>query len=106
MPQVSVTLNGRAYQIACDPGQEDRLRELAGLVDARIAELVQSVGQIGDLRLTVMASLLLADELLEYKEKAAARPDTGPSDPPPPDAAQLEKLAARIEAVAERLRKP
>ena len=63
MAQVSITINGRGYQIACDDGQEEHLRRLAAYVDRRVAELVAAMGQIGDQRLLVMASLLVADEL-------------------------------------------
>lgn len=68
MKQVSITINGRDYDIACEEGQEDHLRRLAGYVDRRVAELVTSVGQIGDTRLLVLASLLIADELHDARE--------------------------------------
>ena len=63
MPQVGIVINGRSYRIACDDGQEEHLKELAQLVDKRVAELVATMGQVGDTRLLVMASLLVADEL-------------------------------------------
>ena len=51
MAQVSVTINGRGYDISCDDGQETHLFHLAEEVDRRVASLVASVGQIGDARL-------------------------------------------------------
>lgn len=65
MPQVEVTINSRIYQIACDEGQDEHLKRLAEYVDKRVQELVSAVGQVGDARLIVMASLLIADELSE-----------------------------------------
>ena len=62
MPLVNVMLNGRAYTIACDDGEEDHLRELAATVDAKAREVLGSVGQVGDTRLLLMAALLMADE--------------------------------------------
>src|SRR6202789_3597860 len=62
MPLVNVMVNGRAYTIACDDGEEDHLRELAGIVDAKAREVLGSVGQVGDTRLLLMAALLIADE--------------------------------------------
>ena len=50
MASVNVTINGRSYQIACDDGQEAHLKRLGSYIDKRIAELVASVGQIGDRR--------------------------------------------------------
>ena len=69
MSQVSITINKRTYTVACDDGQEGHLHSLAANVDGRIAELVAGMGQIGDQRLLVMASLLLADELEDVKSE-------------------------------------
>jgi cell division protein ZapA len=63
MPLVNVMVNGRAYTIACDDGEEEHLKALANDVDSKVAELLGSVGQVGDQRLILMAALLLADEL-------------------------------------------
>jgi cell division protein ZapA len=62
MPLVNVMVNSRAYTIACDDGEEDHLRQLAGIVDAKAREVLGSVGQVGDTRLILMAALLIADE--------------------------------------------
>ncbi len=65
MSQVSVTINGRQYRMACEDGQESHLMRLAKMLDERIAQLRTSFGEIGDTRLTVMAALTVADELAE-----------------------------------------
>jgi cell division protein ZapA len=62
MPLVNVMVNGRAYTIACDDGEEEHLRALAATVDAKAREVLGSVGQVGDTRLLLMAALLMADE--------------------------------------------
>jgi cell division protein ZapA len=69
MPQVSVTINGRQFRMACEDGEEARVTHLAEDLDARIVQLRARFGEIGDTRLTVMAALALADELSEVKEK-------------------------------------
>jgi cell division protein ZapA len=69
MPQVSVTINGRQFRMACEDGEEEHLMQLAADLDTRIARLRGRFGEIGDTRLTVMAALTLADELSETKEK-------------------------------------
>ena len=71
MAQVDVLINGKSYNVACDDGQEDHLLQLAGYVDQRVQDLVNSVGQVGDARLLVMASLLISDELSEIYAKKA-----------------------------------
>jgi len=69
MPQVSVTINGRQFRMACEEGEEEHLMQLAADLDTRITRLRGRFGEIGDTRLTVMAALTLADELFESKEK-------------------------------------
>jgi cell division protein ZapA len=62
MPLVNVMVNGRAYTIACDDGEEDHLRQLSTVVDSKVRELLGSVGNVGPERLLLMAALLIADE--------------------------------------------
>ena len=65
MAQLSVTINGRNYPIHCDDGQEEHVTRLAAYIDKRAAEIASTVGQVGEGRLLVMTSLLVADELSE-----------------------------------------
>ena len=73
MPLVEVVVNGREYQVACDEGQEERLRDLAQMFDKRVQALSSSVGPVGDARLLLMAGLVLADELSGAIAKSADR---------------------------------
>lgn len=104
MAQVSVTINGRSYPIACQEGEEQRIRDLARGIDAKVATFARQVGQAGEARLLVLAALVMADELAEANEamrrlsgQLAETADDAPL------AAGVERLAARIEAVAARL---
>jgi cell division protein ZapA len=72
MAQVSVTIGGRAFRLACNPGEEAHLESLARGVDAKIAQMRASFGEIGDQRLVVMAALTIADELSEAQTAIAA----------------------------------
>ena len=89
MSQVNVTINGRQFRMACEDGQEDHLRQLAKDLDERIDTLRGQFGEIGDARLTVMAALMVADELAEAGKKlqppggGAAPPCRTPAAPPP-----------------------
>jgi len=69
MSQVNVTINGRQFRMACEDGQEGHLRDLAKNLDERIVALRGQFGEIGDARLTVMAALMVADELAETAKK-------------------------------------
>jgi cell division protein ZapA len=72
MAVVNVMVNGRAYTIACDDGEEDHLRDLAAHVDGRVKELLSSVGQVGDSRLLLMAALLITDDYFDAQNKLTA----------------------------------
>ena len=69
MASVNATIAGRQFRLACEDGQEEHLQLLAKDLDASIEELRQKFGEIGDTRLTVMAALMVADELAEAKRK-------------------------------------
>jgi len=71
MAQVIVQINGRNYTMQCDDGQEDHLRSLARMIDTEIANIRTAVGQLGDLRLLIMASLVVADRLSGAERKVA-----------------------------------
>jgi cell division protein ZapA len=67
---VTVTINGRSFRMACDEGQESHLQNLAKSVDAKISLLRGAFGDIGEQRVTVMAAIMLADELHEASQEA------------------------------------
>jgi cell division protein ZapA len=69
MAQVTATIAGRQFRLACEDGQEDHLQALAANLDERIDGLRKKFGEIGDTRLTVMAALVVADELSESARK-------------------------------------
>lgn len=69
MSEVTVTINSRQFRMACEDGQEEHLQQLAKHVDDRITALRGQFGEIGDARLTVMAALMVADELSETVNK-------------------------------------
>jgi cell division protein ZapA len=69
MAQVNASIAGRQFRLACEDGQEDHLQALAADIDTRIEGLRKKFGEIGDTRLTVMAALMVADELAEAARK-------------------------------------
>ena len=73
MPLVNVLVNGRAYTVACDEGEEEHLRELGQYLDKRVRELSATVGQVADSRLLLMAGLVIADELSDALAKLDER---------------------------------
>jgi cell division protein ZapA len=105
--QVNLTINSRPFAVTCDDGQEGRIRRLGQYVDAKIAEFVGNIGQVGEARLLLLAALVIADELADANEalqqersgasasEAAAATDSA--------ADNVNGIAQRVEAIAARL---
>src|SRR6185503_7401949 len=104
------------YDLTCDAGQEEHLRGLADHVDKKVAALNESVGQIGDTRLMLMAALLATEEHLAAEQRLAAQAQalvdltrsndalkTQLAEVEGRTAAGVERAAKRASAVAARL---
>jgi cell division protein ZapA len=104
MSQVSVTVNGKTYVLACGEGEEPHLARLAQAVDRRITQLVASVGQVGEARLLLMAALMATDELWDAtKHRHDGDTHAGPDAGGEALSGEIDALAERIEAIAVRL---
>ena len=69
MAQVTVTIDGKQYRMACDEGQEEHLLDLANRFDKYVGHLKGSFGEIGDHRLAVMAGIMVMDEFSELQKR-------------------------------------
>ena len=109
MGQVVVKVNGRDFALTCPDGQEPRIRRLAQYVDAKIGEFVGTVGQVGDARLLLLASLVITDELSDanealQQERSRARAAGNPEGEAAEAAASgIRDIAERIESIAARI---
>jgi cell division protein ZapA len=106
MPMVEILVNGRRHELACGDGEEARVRQLAAYVDRRIGDLAKGQSQIGDARLLLMVSLVVADELSDAFDeikrlRAELEGQGGDSEGRATNA--LEQVARRIEAIAAEL---
>ncbi len=101
MGQVTVTVYGQSYKLACKDGEEARLEALASYVDAKVNTLQQSLGSVGESRLFLMSALLLADELMEARDGGRGGIDNAAlasaTDAVNSAAAEIEHIAAKLE---------
>ncbi len=88
MAQVTIEVNGRPYQVGCEDGQEQHLKDLAAIFDRQVRQVSQDMGQLGDTRLLLMGALLLADELAETRARLSAQQS---------EIARLQSSQSRIE---------
>ena len=100
MGQVNLTINSRPFVVACDDGQEGRLRRLGQYIDAKVAEFVGSIGQVGEARLLLLAALVIADELADANE--ALRLERSETREAAAAASSINGIAQRVEAIAAR----
>src|SRR5690606_8800748 len=103
MATVTVEINGRPYAVGCADGQEARVRLLARQFDGHVRQVAGEVGHVGDIRLFLMAGLMLADELHEARANggATAVADAAPATDGVAEA--LNAVAARLEKIAQGL---
>ena len=103
MAQVDVSVNGQSYRIACEDGQEDRLVDLAAMVDEKILDLVNQIGQVGSNRLLVMAALIIADELVDLKNEAGSSQELADNSNQQDTVLALQEITKRIENIADQV---
>lgn len=116
MAQVTITIDNKQYRMACDEGQEEHLMEMGQKFDRYVTYLKGSFGEIGDQRLTIMAAIMVMDELTELQKRVKGMEseigtlrktrDDALIKADKNDAAltgALSSLAQRMETLAERL---
>jgi cell division protein ZapA len=118
LAQVTVKINGYAYVVGCENGQEQHLLAMAAQVENRIDSIKALGGNSGEARLLVLASLLMADEIHDLKAELETLRATAQRQPkregkPAESTAkdselsrQLTRLATRAEQIAAGLEHP
>ena len=72
MPEVSITIGGRTFEVACQEGEEAYLQSAAKMLDDEAATLTSQVGRMPEARMLLMAGLMLADKTASVEDKLAA----------------------------------
>jgi len=109
MGTVTVQVNGRPYVVGCEDGQEAHVEALARQFDGQVREVGEQVGQVGELRLFLMAALLATDEIAELKARLAQTEEdlggyrSGEAVAESKAAEALDLAAQRIEALLEKV---
>ena len=70
MAEVDITVNKRSYRISCKDGEEERIKSLASLIDNQVQLLSDKIGQLGEARMILLASLVLLDKSEEAEKEA------------------------------------
>lgn len=101
MAEIKLVINNRTYDMACDDGQEDRIRQLASYVDGKITSIAQAGGSRNENHLLMLTSLVLADEIFDLKESSkGAKSAQEPSFDTEKAKALIDSLIERVEALS------
>jgi cell division protein ZapA len=118
MPEVTIEIGGRAFEVACQEGEERYLHAAAKLLDEEAAVLSAQVGRVPEARMLLMAGLMLADKTAGLQDRLAAAEaelqSLRATPAPAPERVEvpvvpeevvdtLSELAARAEALADTL---
>ena len=95
MSNVTLTIGGRFYSVACGAGEEAHIESLGRTIDGKLHGMPNLGGQ-SEARTLLFAALLLADELHELRLGTAPAEDGQAAE-------ALERLADTLESLAERL---
>jgi cell division protein ZapA len=88
MPEVQITIGDRQFEVACNAGEEDYLHAAARMLDEEAAVLASQIGRVPEVRMLLMAGLMLADKTSALQENLQA----------------VEQRLARAEAELDQLR--
>jgi cell division protein ZapA len=125
MPEVTIHIGGRAFEVACQEGEEHFLHSAAKMLDDEAQALAAQIGRLPETRMLLMAGLLLADktaagqdriaeveaELAKAHQEIEALKSSGTAEPkivevaviPPHVTDSLSSLADRAEALADKI---
>ena len=121
MPDVTINIGGRQFEVACQDGEESFLKAAAEVLDEEARLLTDQVGRLAENRMLLMAGLMLADKTVALEEAAGssqqkledARTAARIAASTPPERIEvpvvpesfvdtMAELAARAEALAEK----
>jgi len=62
MPEVTITIGGRKFEVACQEGEEHYLQAAATMLDTEAQVLLSQIGRLPEDRILLMSGLMLADK--------------------------------------------
>ena len=71
MPEVTIEIGGRKFEVACQDGEEPYLQSAARMLDEEAQVLAEQVGRMPEARMLLMAGLMLADKAASFEDRVA-----------------------------------
>lgn len=72
MPEVTIVIGGRSFEVACREGEEHFLASAAAMLDEEARTLQESIGRVPESKMLLMSGLMLADKTAALEEQVSA----------------------------------
>jgi len=69
MPEVTIKIGGRGFDVSCQAGEESYLHAAAKMLDDEAQVLSDQIGRMPESRMLLMAGLLLADKTAAVEDR-------------------------------------
>ncbi len=104
MPEITIQIGGRDFEVVCKSGEEDFLQSAAAMLDVEATALNTAMGRIPESRMLLMSGLMLADKTasLEDQLAASARENEG-GQIAHEVSAEMDKLKADLAAANDKV---
>ena len=73
MANVNIKFNNKDYLLSCDDGQEEDLKSLTKFLDKKYSDLKDKLGNIGENKLLLIASIQVIDEYFDLKKRVQSQ---------------------------------
>ena len=73
MSEVEISVGGRRYTIACNPGEEKDVLLASEKLDKEADNIAKSIGKVADVKLLLMAGLMIAGRLQTVEKELSAK---------------------------------
>ncbi len=87
MPDVTISVGGRDFDVACQEGEEHFLKSAAAMLDIEASVLSGQIANLTEARMLLMAGLMLADKTAGMEDSLKISED------------KLAKVTAELEAL-------
>ncbi|MBL4749338.1 MAG: cell division protein ZapA [Amylibacter sp.] len=71
MPEITIHIGGRDFEVVCKKGEEPFLQSAAALLDIEAQALTGAMGRIPEARMLLMSGLMLADKTASLEDQLA-----------------------------------
>ena len=105
MPEITIHIGGREFDVVCKSGEEPFLQSAAALLDVEAQALKGAMGRIPESRMLLMSGLMLADKTASLEEQLATAGRANEGGPLSSDVtAEIAQLKGDLKAAAANLK--